>query len=54
MQIDINKGDELMKFRLNKTVAAVSSSALLLMAVPAVGIASVSYTHLTLPTILRV
>ena len=31
-----------MKFRLNKTVAAVSSSALLLMAVPAVGIASAS------------
>jgi branched-chain amino acid transport system substrate-binding protein len=31
-----------MKFRLNKTVAAVASSALLLMAVPAVGIASAS------------
>jgi branched-chain amino acid transport system substrate-binding protein len=34
--------DELMKLRLNKTVAAVASSALLLMAVPAVGIASAS------------
>jgi branched-chain amino acid transport system substrate-binding protein len=31
-----------MKFRLNKTVAAVSSSALLLMAVPAIGLASAS------------
>jgi branched-chain amino acid transport system substrate-binding protein len=31
-----------MKFRLNKTVAAVSSSALLLMAVPAVGVATAS------------
>ena len=31
-----------MKPRLNKTVAAVASSALLLMAVPAVGIASTS------------
>ena len=31
-----------MKFRLNKTVAAVSSSALLLMAVPAIGVATAS------------
>ncbi|HEY5303118.1 MAG TPA: branched-chain amino acid ABC transporter substrate-binding protein [Acidimicrobiales bacterium] len=31
-----------MKFRLNKTVAAVSSSALLLMAVPVIGVASAS------------
>src|ERR1700693_1602950 len=31
-----------MKFRLNKTVAAVSSSALLLMAVPAIGLATAS------------
>jgi len=34
--------DEPMKLRLNKTVAAVASSALLLMAVPAVGLASTS------------
>jgi branched-chain amino acid transport system substrate-binding protein len=34
--------DELMKLRLNKTVAGVAASALLLMAVPAVGLASAS------------